>query len=308
MATEPEPITIVLADDHAVVRSGLRWCSTREAASRSSPRPATPTAPAHVRGHKPDVLVLDLNMPGEPSCSRRSPRAGGVAGHARRRPHDAGGPASSRARRCAPGAAGYVLKEAADAELVEAVRRAAAGRHVPQPAAGRAAGRRAAGAGGPPDDLTEREVEVLRLIALGHTNAEIARAALPLGAHGRVPPRAHPAEAPPLHARRARALRARPRARRGRLSRAQASGSRAPDDRPGVGRRARPRARRPRARRARACRRARSRCPRGLRVEADAVVGARDTSSASPRAAHAIVDAAAPACLTTFVSASWTRR
>ena len=66
-----------------------------------------------------------------------------------------------------------------------------------------------AGPSGPPDDLSDREVEVLRLIALGHTNTEIARAALPLHAHGRDAPRAHPAEDPPHLARRARPLRAR---------------------------------------------------------------------------------------------------
>jgi two-component system, NarL family, response regulator NreC len=71
------------------------------------------------------------------------------------------------------GASAYVLKEAADEELVEAVRAAAGGTFLnPQ------LGARIAAAppepAGPPDDLTEREVEILRLIALGHTNSEIA--------------------------------------------------------------------------------------------------------------------------------------
>ena len=73
------------------------------------------------------------------------------------------------------GARGYVLKEAADSELVQAVRAAANGRTYLNPELG---GRMAAAPpepAGPPDDLTERELEILRLIALGHTNAEIGK-------------------------------------------------------------------------------------------------------------------------------------
>jgi two-component system response regulator NreC len=72
----------------------------------------------------------------------------------------------------AAGAAGYVLKEAADTELVEAVRRAAVGKTYLNPALGaRIAREPPAGHLG---DLSERETEVLRLLALGHTNPEIA--------------------------------------------------------------------------------------------------------------------------------------
>jgi two-component system, NarL family, response regulator NreC len=69
------------------------------------------------------------------------------------------------------GVLGYVLKDSADAELVKAVRMAAEGRTYLQPQLG---ARLAAQPTGPADDLTDREAEVLRLIALGHTNAEIA--------------------------------------------------------------------------------------------------------------------------------------
>ena len=65
-----------------------------------------------------------------------------------------------------------MLKEAADSELVEAVRRAAGGETYLNPALGARIAREPPP--GPPDDLSEREVEVLRLIALGHTNSEIA--------------------------------------------------------------------------------------------------------------------------------------
>ena len=69
------------------------------------------------------------------------------------------------------GALGYVLKEAADEELVEAVRNAAAGESYLNPRLG--AKIASEPPPGPPDDLSEREVEVLSLIALGYTNAEI---------------------------------------------------------------------------------------------------------------------------------------
>jgi two-component system response regulator NreC len=72
------------------------------------------------------------------------------------------------------GALGYVLKEAADAELVQAVRLAAKGETYLQPALGARLASLPDEPKGPPDDLTERELEVLRLIALGHTNSEIA--------------------------------------------------------------------------------------------------------------------------------------
>ena len=66
-----------------------------------------------------------------------------------------------------------MLKEAADAELVQAVRMARTDARTSTPSSARG-WRREPAPSGPPDDLTERELEVLRLIALGHTNSEIA--------------------------------------------------------------------------------------------------------------------------------------
>jgi two-component system, NarL family, response regulator NreC len=95
----------------------------------------------------PDTRVVVLTMQEDPEFARRALRAG---------------------------AAGYVLKEAADDELVEAVRRAAAGGTYLNPSLGAMLAAAPPEPAGPPDDLTEREVDILRLIALGHTNAEIA--------------------------------------------------------------------------------------------------------------------------------------
>jgi two-component system response regulator NreC len=128
-----------------------------------------------VLGHKPDVLVLDVNMPGAgdgssldriPDMHERSPGTRIVVLTMQDEPEFA---------RLAlqAGAVAYVLKESADHELVEAVRRAAAGETYLTPRLGAALAAAPATPSGPPDNLTERELQVLRLIALGHTNAEI---------------------------------------------------------------------------------------------------------------------------------------
>jgi two-component system response regulator NreC len=172
MADEPAGIRIVLADDHAVVRSGLRLLLEGEDGFEVVAEAGdVDAARRYVRGHKPDVLVLDLNMPGEssldaiPSLRAEAPDTEIVVLTMQAEP------AFAR-QALAAGAAGYVLKEAADSELVEAIRRAAAHETYLNPALGARIAREPPP--GPPDDLSEREVDVLRLIALGHTNAEIA--------------------------------------------------------------------------------------------------------------------------------------
>jgi two-component system response regulator NreC len=167
------PIRIVLADDHEVVRSGLRLVLEAEpdldvVAEASD----IESARRYVRGHHPAVLVLDLNMPGGssleaiPTLREESPETQIVVLTMQQEPAFAREALSS-------GALGYVLKEAAGEELVQAVRRAAAGESYLNPALG--ARLAAQPASGPHDDLSEREIDVLRLIALGHTNTEIAR-------------------------------------------------------------------------------------------------------------------------------------
>jgi two-component system response regulator NreC len=176
MASEGGPITIVLADDHAVVRSGLRMVLEREDDFEVVSEAAdADSALRTVLGHKPAILVLDLNMPGEPTSLEAIPRVPQVSPNTRVVVLTMQEDPEFARRALRAGAAGYVLKEAADDELVDAIRRVAAGATYLNPRLGAVLAAAPPEPTGPPDDLTEREVGVLRLIALGHTNAEIAQ-------------------------------------------------------------------------------------------------------------------------------------
>jgi two-component system response regulator NreC len=168
----PEAIRVVIADDHAVVRRGLRQVLDNEdGVEVVAEAPDLTTARRYVRGHHPNVLVLDLNLPeglsldAIPEIRAEFPDTQIVVLTMQSEP--------AYARQAlASGALGYVLKEAAESELVEAVRRAAMGDTYLNPRLGaRVASEPPPG---PPDGLSDRELEVLRMIALGHTNAEIA--------------------------------------------------------------------------------------------------------------------------------------
>jgi two-component system response regulator NreC len=166
-------VRIVLADDHAVVRSALRMLleAEREFEVVSEAGDAEEAA-RKVRGHHPEVLVLDLNMPGGsglaalPKIRKESPGTQVVVLTMQSEPAFA-----REAMRA--GALGYVLKEAADDELVQAIHAAREGRTYVNPSLGARLATEPAETG-PPGGLTDREVDILRLIALGHTNAEIA--------------------------------------------------------------------------------------------------------------------------------------
>ncbi|HEY1778660.1 MAG TPA: response regulator transcription factor [Solirubrobacteraceae bacterium] len=172
-AEPPGPIRIVVADDHALLRRGLRRLLDDEQDFEVVAEAGdVDEARRFVRGRDPRVLVLDLNMPGGssleaiPTLRAESPQTEIVvlAIH----------PELTYARAAiSAGALGYVLKQAADGELVQAVRLAARGERYLNPRLG--ARLAAQPPPGPPDNLSEREVDVLRLIALGHTNTEIAQ-------------------------------------------------------------------------------------------------------------------------------------
>jgi DNA-binding NarL/FixJ family response regulator len=171
--------TIVLADDHHVVRQGLR--SLLEAEPDFSVIGETGNGlevTQLVERLRPDVLVLDLMMPGlnglevTRQVSQRSPRTHVVilSMHA----NEAYVLEALRA-----GAVAYVLKESTSAELVRAVHEAVAGRrYLSPPLSERAIEAYMQKAESAVLDsyetLTAREREVLHLVAEGHTNAEIA--------------------------------------------------------------------------------------------------------------------------------------
>jgi two-component system response regulator NreC len=170
---DAEPIRVVIADDHSVVRRGLRQVLEADGGFEIVAEAGDIAgARRYVRGHHPDVLVLDLNMPegsslnAVPDIRAENPETQIVVLTMQNEP--------AYARQAlGAGVLGYVLKDAADAELVEAVRRAAAGDRYLNPRLG--ARIAAEPPPGPPDGLSEREVEVLRMVALGHTNNEIAK-------------------------------------------------------------------------------------------------------------------------------------
>jgi two-component system, NarL family, response regulator NreC len=165
-------VNVVIADDHGVVRGGLRLLLQQQPGLHVvGEAEDVPGALRMCEARRPDVLVLDLNMPGPssieaiPEVRARWPATRVVVLTMQ------DDPAYARAALQA-GADGYVLKEAAEAELVTAVRDVSRGQTYLNPQLG-ARLARAPAESERLDDLTDRELEVLRLIALGHTHAEI---------------------------------------------------------------------------------------------------------------------------------------
>jgi two-component system response regulator NreC len=173
---DPDVTTVVLADDHQVVRAGLRMLLDAEDGIEVVAEAGDiQTTLRRVLGYRPTVLVLDLNMPGEqslPAIPRIRDSAPETAIVVLTMQDD---PEFAREALRA-GALGYVLKEAADSELVRAIRLAAEGRTYLNPELGARIAAAPPAPPGPPDGLTERELEVLKMIAGGHSNSEIASA------------------------------------------------------------------------------------------------------------------------------------
>jgi two-component system response regulator NreC len=167
--------TVVIADDHTIVRQGLRLLIDADPAMQVIAEAGTvPDAERLTRAHRPTVLVLDLNMHGEsgleaiPRLRESTPDTAIVVLTMQDDPGFA-------RQALQTGALGFVLKEAADEELLEAIRLAAAGENYLNPRLGARLAAQPDQPSSPPDDLSDRETEVLRLIALGHTNTEIAQ-------------------------------------------------------------------------------------------------------------------------------------
>jgi two-component system response regulator NreC len=169
----PSPLSVLLVDDHAVVRRGVRALLDPQSAFRVVAEAGdVPGAIEAVRAHHPALVVLDIHMPGEPSL-----------------------PAIARMKHISPstrflvltmyddpmfarhaleaGAAGYVLKEAAPLELIRALHAVAAGEGYLHPGLG---ARLAATDehGVLLDRLTQRERDVLTRVVRGATNKQIA--------------------------------------------------------------------------------------------------------------------------------------
>jgi two-component system, NarL family, response regulator NreC len=169
MGPTTNALTIVIADDHAVVRDGLRMMLEAEAdfavVGEASDLVQTQ---ALLLDRAPDVLVLDLHMGRELSLGMLSTLRSASPATAIVILTMDDDPAFARQASSA-GAAGYVLKEASRADLVRAIRMVSKGGRYLDPAIG---GWALEGEG--TAVLSERELEVLRLVALGHTNTEIA--------------------------------------------------------------------------------------------------------------------------------------
>jgi two-component system, NarL family, response regulator NreC len=171
------PIRVLIADDHSVLRAGLRMLLTAQSDIDVVGEAADGVeVTQRARTLRPDVVLLDLSMPG--------PRSGNVIRAVLRAcpttrvliltMHD---DAAYLRSALSAGAAGYLVKKAADTELLSAIRAVHAGRTFvdltqsagvpPLSVSGQVAGQ-------PPKKLSRREREVLRLVAQGHSNQQVA--------------------------------------------------------------------------------------------------------------------------------------
>jgi len=172
-------IKVLLADDHSIVRAGLRRIVEESGdmeviAEAADGREAIRL----VRKTAPDVAVIDISMPGLDGLEVVSR----LRGHCPDLPililtmHEEG---QYVVRAIQAGAMGYMTKQSAPEQLLKAIRKIHAGsRYLTDEAAETLALRIAKGTGeqSPLDSLSMRELQVLRRLAMGHTNREIAGA------------------------------------------------------------------------------------------------------------------------------------
>ena len=173
-----EPISVILVDDHELVRQGVRaFLNTQPGIEVVGEASSGAEALALLEREAPDVILMDLVMPGMDGVEatrqvkRTSPRTQVIVPTSYHEDEDI-----FPALRA--GALPYVLKDISPVELVDAVRKAAAGEAVLHPRVATRVIRELQGirkeAPNPFIELTDREMEVLRLIADGTANAGIA--------------------------------------------------------------------------------------------------------------------------------------
>jgi NarL family two-component system response regulator LiaR len=180
MGVDPHrPIRVLLVDDHAVVRKGMRALLEREPGLEVVGEAEDGTQAIHAAGRlRPDVILMDLEMPGtggveairQISASRPDSRIVVLTSHAS---EEAVFPALKA------GALGYLLKHSAPEDVLQAIRQAFRGETVLHPAIARMVLHELHRPPQPrqpttSDPLSEREMEVLRLLARGMSNQEIA--------------------------------------------------------------------------------------------------------------------------------------
>jgi two-component system response regulator NreC len=169
-------IKVLIVDDHAVVRTGLRLLSRYAGRTwRPSARRAASTGWSSRRGLHPDLVLLDLTMPGKPGLEampdlmKENPEVKVLILSMEDDPRYV-------REAFAAGARGYLLKEAVANEVVGAIREVAGGGRYVHPELGARLIDTEPFREGPREDpLSDREREVLTLLAMGHTNHEIAK-------------------------------------------------------------------------------------------------------------------------------------
>lgn len=170
-------IRVLIVDDHAVVRAGLRMLLDAEPDMETvGEAGSVRDAILETRLLKPDLVLIDLVMPGEsglegiPKLLHEHPGLRALVLSMQDDPRYV-------RESFAAGASGYVLKDAADTEVVSAIREVAAGARYVHPELGArlAMAQTEAQRRTDEDPLSEREREVLRLLARGYTNQEIAK-------------------------------------------------------------------------------------------------------------------------------------
>ncbi|MFL5959854.1 MAG: response regulator [Gaiellaceae bacterium] len=173
----PNSLRVLIVDDHTLVRSGLRLLLEAEHGFVVEDEAADAESAIRLtRLYKPDVVLLDVVLPGRSGIDA-APEILAAAPHTRILVLSMQDDPSYVREAFSAGASGYLLKEAADDDLLQAVREVAAGGRYVHPALGARLGaaEAEAKARAESDPLSDREREVLRLLALGHTNQEIAK-------------------------------------------------------------------------------------------------------------------------------------